>query len=162
MLKTKMTLTRVISFVCVLLMLGILVTQFLPFWTYGDPAESVSINGYVWFPDKHTDLSKELQAYFLEPVKVKLVVNSVATSSLLLLVASALSAVVLVFKSKKALFSLLPLATGAIGLYQYLGNGLYQLGMNWQIHLALCIAAIVVAAVNLVLFVVNYIRSMNQ
>ena len=158
MLKTKMTCTRVISYICALLMLGILVTQFLPFWVYGDPAKSVSINGYVWFPDKHTALSKMLQSFFLEPVKVKLVVNSIVSTSVLVLVASALSAVVLVFKSKDALYSLLPLATGAIGAYQYLGNGLFQLGMNWQIHLVLCIVAMVVAAVNLVLFAIDYFK----
>lgn len=162
MSKTNTTLTRVISFVCALLMLGILVTQFLPFWTYGDPAETVSINGYVWFPGKHAKLSAQLSGVLRSTynvmVKNNLVPNNLVSTSIILLVGAALSALILVIKSDKKWTALLPFATGIIGIVQYLGNVLFQTGMNWQIHLAVCIAAVALAAVNLVFLAIDFFK----
>lgn len=162
MSKTNTTLTRVISFVCALLMLGILATQFLPFWTYGDPAKTVSINGYVWFPAKHTPLGNQLAGVLRSAYNVRvtssLVPNNLVSTSVVLLVAAALSTLFLIIKSDKKWTALLPFATGIIGIVQYLGNILFQTGMNWQIHLVVCIVAVALAAVNLVRLAIDFFK----
>ena len=47
---------KILNYVCAVLLLVLLVTQFLPFWACDCKdcnGEDISISEYVWFPDEH-------------------------------------------------------------------------------------------------------------
>ena len=163
MAKIKKNLGRIINILCVVLLIGVLVTQFLPFWSYTDKEDAevtVSIDGYVWFPDNHKDLTKEF-GKILDIQDKKLIQPNLVYESALLFVVCVISIIFLVLKSGNKIIAALPLFTGILGMKQYLGNYLYQIGQNWQLHLAVCIVLTVVAAVNLVLFVVDTVKTLS-
>lgn len=161
MAKIKKNLGRIINILCVVLLIGVLVTQFLPFWSYTDKEDAevtVSIDGYVWFPEDHKNLTKDF-GEILQIEEKKQIQPNLVYESALLFVACVVSIIFLVVKSGSKFTAVLPLITGILGMKQYLGNYLYQIGQNWQLHLAVCIVLTVVAALNLVLLIVEAAKS---
>lgn len=160
MAKMKKNLGRIVNILCVVLLIGVLVTQFLPFWSYEakDETVTVSIDGYVWFPEDHKELTKDFGEILQITEKKKIQPNLVIEAALLF-VACVVSIIFLVAKSGHKFTAVLPLITGILGIKQYLGNYLFQIGQNWQLHLAVCIVLAVVAASNLVLLIAETAKS---
>jgi len=131
-------------------------------WTLAQEDPAVSIAGYLALPEHHGGLAARMFGYVKDEVQElaptqrnaselqKLVPNLLITSELLLLLCAAFGLILVLMKPGKAWTTLVPFAAGVIGVWQYLGNGLYQTGANWEIHLVICIAAITVASMNLV------------
>lgn len=127
--------TSVLNVVCAVLMLILLVLQFLPFWSYGDPSVSVSIQEYIWFPGDHTGLDKELTAL----VSADYSINDVLLMPILTLVLGAVGIVMCLFKSSNSRISLLPTACGLVGAFGYLTGAAFQVGSGWALHLVVCL-----------------------
>lgn len=136
--------TSVLSILCAALMLILLVLQFMPFWQYGDPATTVSIQGYIWFPGDHTGLDKALQ----ESVSADYSINDVLLMPILTLVLGAAGIVMCLIKSSNPFMSLLPVACGLVGVWGYLSSPAFHLGANWVLHLIICILILCVGLVS--------------
>ena len=126
-------------------------------WYLCEEAHTVSITSYVWFPDHYKAMHSILAEYIdppLSTVEISSAVNYVVQATYLM-VACIASIVLLIVKNGKKWAALAPLVAGVVGLVQYLGNHLFQLGMNWQVHMILCAVAAAVACVNVVLWIVD-------
>lgn len=146
-MKTNLT-TRhtVLNLTCALVMLVLLVLQFMPFWTYGEPAQSVSIQEYIWFPGNHTGLDKVMQATLYSDYKI----DDILLMPILTLVLGAAGIVLCIFKADNPFVSLLPTACGAVSALGYLTHSAFQTGSNWTLHLLVCIILFVLGLVSLI------------
>lgn len=129
-------------------------------WYLCEEAYTVSIATYVWLPNHNTALHSILAEYIDPPVstlEIPGVVNRVVQATYLM-VACIASVVILIVKNGKKWAAIAPLVAGVVGLFQYLGNHLFQLGMNWQIHMILCAVTAAVACVNVVLWIVELVK----
>ena len=130
--------TAWIRLLCALLMVILLVTQFTPFWHYGEAGESCSISSYVWFP---TD-NKALETWLTEQ-DGRHDLNSFVGMPILVLALSAVGAVVCLIKPDSGMVSLLPAACGAAGVIGYLAVPALKLGTGWMWHLLICAVLLV-------------------
>lgn len=148
MSEKKMNRTKILNLICAALMLVMIVLQFTPFWHFADGEEqlSASVNGYVWFPEDHKDLTKYLQAEVSEDFKVGQIVGA----PIVQLVAGAAGIVLCLLRPKNPLVSLLPVIGGAAGVYGYLTHAALQLGSGWGLHLIVAAATLVTAAAALI------------
>jgi len=133
------------NWICALLMIVLLVMQFTPFWYYGEAGESCSISGYVWFPSDQKDLESWLgtQADGHD-------LNSFVGMPILVLVLSAVGAVLCLIKPDKGMISLLPTLCGVVGGIAYLTTPALKLGSGWAWHLLICIALLALGIYSLV------------
>lgn len=146
MTRKASNLTPILNVICAVLMLVLLVLQFMPFWTYGDPATSVSIQGYIWFPGDHTGLSKA----FTESVSADYSINDVLLMPILTLMMGAVGIVLCLIQSDNPFVSLLPAACGLAGTWGYLTGAAFHLGSGWVFHLILCIALLALGLISLI------------
>lgn len=136
-----------LNILCAVLALALLILQFTPFWHFeGEDEQSSSIQSYVWFPDSH----KELDGYLSDEIGANYTINDVVTMPALVLVLGAVGIVLCLVKSDKWPVSLLPAACGAVGVWGYLTGAAFRLGSGWGLHLALCIALLVIGALSVV------------
>lgn len=138
--------TPILNVICAVLMLVLLVLQFMPFWTYSDPATSVSIQGYIWFPGDHTGLDKALK----ESVSADYSINDVLLMPILTLVLGAVGIVLCLIQSDNPFVSLLPAACGLAGTWGYLTGAAFHVGSGWEFHLILCIALLALGLISLI------------
>ncbi len=162
----------VCNLITAVLLVVLLVTQFLPFWscvdckTCGEAGEP-SISAYIWFPEKHKPITKDMTQVFKdhygEDLKdekgkaFKFNANDVAFSPVVLLVFAAAGLVLCVIKANKYIVSILPLISGAVGAWGYLTNPALMIGKNSTLHLVVCILVVVSSLVPFVLQVVKVI-----
>jgi len=144
-----------LNILCVVLMVLLLVLQFLPFWSYGEPAETASISDYIWWPEDHKSLEKHMQGQFGKDFHVWEIVGMPCG----VLAFGVLGILFCLIKPRNPLCTFLPLACGGIGLWGYLCKPAFQLGVNWQLHAALCALIFVVAACTLLLAFKDQIAS---
>lgn len=134
---------KIHSYICAALMLLLLVLQFMPFWHYGEQGElSASINAYIWLPMDHNDLTDYLTASIGDDY----VINQILFMPIVTLILEACGIPFCLFKSKHPASLLFPAACGFAGVWGYLTKPAFRLGANWGVHLALCIAMLLVAA----------------
>ena len=124
------------------LMILMLVLQFTPFWQYPllsskteQTEKTVSIQGYVWFPDNHKDLDKALRAQTEDP---SFKVGKIVGMPILELVLCTVGAVFCFLRSKYSLTLLFPIAAGATGIYGYLKPA-FRVGTLWTVHFSYCV-----------------------
>ncbi len=144
MKKTKLV-AIILSILATALLLGVVVMQYQPFWSVDD--ETVSITDYVWLTKEHKDVTKHFKSYMKDNYDIKYSTNDIATMPVALLLCAAVSLVVCVLKPGAWPHPLLVAGAGGYGAWGFLSQPLFQLGANWQMHLALCIAAAVVGTV---------------
>ena len=140
-------LTKVMNIACAVLALVLLVMQFTPFWHMGEGTEPVSIGGYVWFPSDHGEVTSYLQ----EQVSSDFKINDVIAMPILVLLLSAASIVLCIWKMNSPLVGLLPIACGLSGVWGFLAKPAFRLGATWGFQFALCIALLALGAVVLVM-----------
>ncbi|MBR3873906.1 MAG: hypothetical protein IKJ26_07010 [Clostridia bacterium] len=130
------TRSGLLNLLCAILMIALLVCQFSPFWQYGEPDSqtAVSINGYIWFPTDNAALTKQLQS--IDPDHE---VDGILAMPLLHLLLCVAGIILCLFKPDTAAAPLFPLAAGLVGIWGYLAKPVFQAGMGWQLHLALCV-----------------------
>lgn len=134
--------SKICNITCIILMAVILILQFMPFWSYD--GMSTSIQAYIWYPSDHapleTYLAGEIDGY---------TINNILIMPILVLVTSVAGIVLCLIKSGEPWSGLLPLVCGIAGLWGYLFKPAYRLGGNWVLHLIVCIALAVVAALRI-------------
>ena len=134
--------TKAWNAVCALLILVLLVTQFLPFWHYGEPDKTVSISSFVWLLTDHDAVSGSLSEAMGETVTV----NTVFAPAVLMLCFGVVSLAMILWKTDSGLVTAIPLLTALVGFWQYLGKRVYRLGNGWVLHLTLCVVLAAVSA----------------
>lgn len=139
--------TTACNLLCLLLMAALLVCQCTPFWHFGEEGEeaSASINGYVWFPYEHQDLEK-----YLKTVNEDHVSNDAAVMPAFQLLFFGIFVILVIFKNEQSWISLLPVFSGALGVWGYLSKPIFQAGAVWPLHLVLCIAMLLMGIVTLI------------
>ena len=129
---------------CAVLMTVLLVLQFTPFWHYGEAGESCSISGYVWFPSDQkaleTWLGAQAEGHDL---------NSFVGMPILVLLLSAVGAVICPVKPEHVLTPVLPAACGLAGTIAYLTTPALKLGAGWTWHLLICMVLLVLGVYGL-------------
>jgi len=133
--------TSVCNLIAAVLLVSLLVLQFMPFWQFGENQEmSASIQGYIWFPTDH----KDLEAYFEQETGAKHDINSVLLMPILVLVLGAVGVVLCLMKNDRLWAAAFPTACGAVGLWGYLATAVIKLGVNWGLHLIVCLALVAI------------------
>lgn len=118
--------------ICAVLMVALAVYQFMPFWTAG--TDSVSLQGYLWFPENHKEVTNLFKAEVNPDFKVK----DIVLMPLIELVIGLLGAFLCVTKTKKLWVVVCPLTCSIAGILGYL-DPVMQLGAMWQVGLVLSI-----------------------
>lgn len=143
--KIKNNKGALINVICAVLMVVLLVLQFTPFWHYGEAGEACSISDYVWFPTDH----KDVESWIAGQVEGH-TLNGFVAMPILVLVLSAVGAVLCMVKLDNGWMALLPTACGAVGSVAYLMDAALKLGAGWMWHLVICIALLALGILNLV------------
>ena len=121
--------TKIFDYVCIAVMLGVVVVQFLPFWFY--EGQSTSTQMYIWFPDKCKTLTKLLKEILGKDYNI----NHVVLGPAALLIAPVVACVLYVIKPKNYFIRILPVVAAVIGLWMYLSHPVFALGSYYAIHL---------------------------
>ena len=155
--------SRIFNYVCAVLMLLLLITQFLPFWSCDctkacDGGDVLSISDYVWFPSDHKQgLTKDIGK-----VVDDFEVNDVVLTPVLILAASVLGIVFCTLKAKNPLMGIFPFIAGLAGTIGYLTDPVLQMGQNWQLHLVASILVLVGSLVVLSKLVINGVQAYKK
>ena len=148
---------KVFNLAAIVLVVVLVALQFVPFWSYQkeekvDGVETTveataSIAKYVWLPFECRELTKDF-GEALDIAKPK--VNDFITEAALVLVLGVVSVImILIFKNEWMIF--FPLATGIIGILQFLTQKVRQMGNMWYISLALSVVLVAVSVTSLVM-----------
>lgn len=169
--KNWLTPSRVISIVCLLLMIGLVVTQFLPYWSVGEgeKEQTLSIFQYNWFPNE-----KAYKSVFIKDMKTQLVENGLMDAQstelkklaindfvyphAILMLLSLFGIVFGPFKLGQPLGVAFNLAVAGFGIWQYLCHPIYLLGQNWYIGLIIAIVLAVLSLVNAALLIAKKLK----
>lgn len=139
--KARLNRVSIVNIVCAMLMLALLVLQFTPFWQYGAEGETASIGDYVWFPNKNTQVDSYLKASI-----DGFTIDHVVTVAVMMLVLSAAGAVMCFIRPHMTVTPVVTVACGLEGMYAYLAKPALRLGMNWSLHLTLCVVLVLLGA----------------
>ncbi len=170
--KNWLTPIRIIGIVCLLLMITLVVTQFLPYWTFGKDNTTVSIAYYNWFPNEKVFTSQ--RPAFLADIKnqladaglmdtntdawKKLGINDFVYPHALLMLVSLFGFIFCPFKLGKPLGLAFSLACGGLGVWMHLCHPIYRLGPTWGLGLGISIALTVLALLNIVLAITKALK----
>lgn len=138
---------RTCNYICVGLMALMLVLQFLPFWSAGD--QSVSINGFVWFPSHYSELEK-----IFSGANSAYDINNLVGMPILQMVAAILGIILCLTKADLGLTALLPAVCGLAGILCYVKPEM-QLGAGWMLHLLVSVVMLAMALAALVLMLLD-------
>lgn len=152
MIKSKISYGTIFNYICVVFMLFVIVTQFLPFYSCTEckycESGNCSLADYVWFPDHHKEFTKETMKA-KEMYGRKYEVADVVWAPIITLAGSVLGIIFCLKDARKPLVALIPFVTGAIGVYGYLTTKGLQIGQNWILHLIACALVLVCSMVAL-------------
>ena len=151
MTKRKISYGTIFNYICVVFMLLVIVTQFLPFFPCNDckycEDGTTSLADYVWFPDHHKEVKEIMKDNNMYGRKYE--VADVVWAPIITLAGSVLGIIFCLKKANKPLIALIPFATSAIGVYGYLTTKGLLIGQTWAIHLIACALVLVCALVTL-------------
>lgn len=156
--------SRIFNYICAVLMLVLLITQFLPFWSCNcekgceGVANDLSISDYVWFPEDHV---KGVTKEFKQLIH-KFELNDLVLTPVLILVCSTLGIFFCITKAKKPAVGVFPFIAGLAGTVGYLTNPVLQAGQNWVIHLVASILVLAASLVVLSKIVVNFVEKRKK
>lgn len=151
--------SKIVNWASALLMLVMLVTLFLPNWTYQADGEAceASIAKYVFLPTYNPEIQKSFESQLNTDIEI----NSEVGYPVLVFVAAAFAVIlqVLTLKSKKVSFapSLLAVLGGVGGLYGWLTSDVMKLGALYIPQVAISAVALVVGLVG-VFYLVQTLR----
>lgn len=124
------------NLLCALLILGLLVCQFLPFWN------GVSIQKYVWFPSDN----EAVGGIISEATGREFSVNDVVLMPVLVLLSGAVGIVLCLWKPEEIFSSIAGIICAVSGIWGYLAEPAFRLGSLWVLHFILCLLILAVSA----------------
>ncbi len=157
-MKIKLTGTRVINWVALLMILVTVVLLFLPNWTYEtkekvdgkrvDVTKVISINDYVWFPKEHKDMTKIIENMYedLYGDKDYFWINDMVTMPVLFLAMGIGLGLLSLWHQMVPMASGLALFLGGYGTYSFLVRPEWAIGSMYTPILVMCIVTAVVGA----------------
>lgn len=154
MKSSKTSLVKIFSILCVVLMLGMLVLQFVPFWEVEaeDPEDnlSVSISSYIWFPGENDDLTDYFEDVYKDNSYEKYNINSIVLPCVLFLVLPVIAAVFFAFDRDTAVTPILTALCGVFGVWAFLAKPVMRYGSLWVVYFVLSIVLILAAVASFV------------
>ena len=145
--------SKVLSCVCVVILLVAVVMMFTPYWNYSLTAKdgtvtevSTSVNGYVWRPDECKDFEKWVKAEAGDKPDI----NAEFGMPVLMLAAAVIGIVLCIIKPGAPLAGLLPIIYGIAAIVGFTGSALLQMG-PWVIYVVIGVVAIVAGLAKIVL-----------
>ncbi len=147
MIKNSDKIAKIICIAAAVMMLATLVMQFLPFWSANE--DTASVAGYVALPKSHTGLNKFFRNLFKSDFGIKFSMKYVYPMPVVVFVSCILGLFLCVKSFGKFLSFVLPTVAGIYGAQGYLLNVVFQYGMNWQLHMVICIVLAVVGITGL-------------
>lgn len=149
------------NYICAVLMIVLLLTQFLPFWECvgckNHENKLISISAYLWFTDDHKPVTENMTDVYLEYFgaglkdengkSYKFRANDVSETPVAIVIATVVCLFMCFWKPQKVYATVSALIGGAYGIYGYLTNLALQCGRNWMIHFFVAVVVSVVAAV---------------
>lgn len=136
---------RVTNIIVAVLILAVCLMMFMPFWHYDE--ESVSINGYVWFPTEHSSL----ETYLEGELGYKTEINQIIRMPIIMFVTGWIGIFLCFFKLSGAWQMICSLPFGVCGFIGFITCGALRLGNLWWLMMLLCIAVVLVDIVGLIL-----------
>ena len=119
MTKNRISYGTIFNYICVVFMLFVIITQFLPFFPCTDckycEDGTTSLADYVWFPDHHKEVKEIMKDKDMYGRKYE--VADVVWAPIVTLAGSVLGIIFCLKNARKPWFALIPFATGAIGVY---------------------------------------------
>ena len=165
--KNWLTLERILGIVCLLLMVALAVTMFLPNWTISKGTQ-MSIFDETWlnYEKAFTSFIKDMKAQIkdanlmdtsLDSYK-KMSINDFVYPAAILTLISLFGFVFCPFKLGKPLGLGFSLACGGVGIWMCLCHPIYQLGAVWGLTLGISAALTAVALANIVICIVKALK----
>ncbi len=158
--KNTDKLSRIICIAAAAMMLIMLVVQFLPFWSANE--DTVSVMGYVALPKAHTGINKFFQNMFKTDFGIKFSMKYIYPMPVVVFFSCILGIFMCVKTYGKFLSFVLPTVAGIYGAQGYLLNIVFRYGMNWQLHLIVCILLSVVGIGGMLVSVMPMLQDMAK
>lgn len=169
---------RITNYICAVLMLAVLALQFLPFWnctdckTHIDEDRMVSIAEYVWLPEHHKPISKDMTDLYKSLYGENIVdeygkpykfdADVIATELVIAFFVGILYPVVSLIFSRKALPLLLPLLGGIATVLAFMWSPALQIGQNWIVNVIVAGSGAGVALVGLVVGFISWAKTRGR
>jgi len=145
MFKTAGRYSQILTYVTVALMLVLFLLQFLPFYSSADGSDVVSMQGYVWWPLEHKDVTKVFtDAYGRDWDAAQMVLMPV-----LVLVCACVGAFFELKNPKKLWPCTFPLIGSGSAVFFYLTNPIYQMNGIWVLQFAVAVLALATTIANI-------------
>lgn len=171
--------TQLGNFVCAVMLLVVLVTQFLPFWKctaackdHKETEKMVSIAEYVWLPEHHRPITKGMTDVYLDAYgqdyvdedgkKYTFAVDDIVLPLVVIFLGSIAGTAMCVVFSHELAVPVLPLLIGSIGIYWYLSNPAMQAGYIWGLHLMVLILTVLTSLSILIYNIVNQVKTQKR
>lgn len=138
-MKNVNKVAKICCIVCAVLMLAVLVLQYMPYWSFD--TDSSSIADYLWWPDHHKALTKELRGILGRDFEVRLI----APMPLIVLLAGILGMIVCVWKPGKVGSFIFPLIAGATAVIGFLTVPAFSLGSTYIVQIVVSALLIITA-----------------
>ena len=161
---------RIVNCICILLVFVMVGLLFTPYWQYETTekidgkkvpvTKEVSINGYVWIPKNHADLTKQFKAAAENPKDYK--TGDMVAAPVFVLLFGVVLGIVSLFVTKLPLSAVLTLVLGGMNAYSFLKVPEMQSGMNRDLQLTFSVIAAAVGLVALVWFVIDLIIGVKK
>jgi len=140
MKRNPINVISVINIACAILMLGLLICQFVPFWNMD--GQEVSIGGYAWFPTDHSDFT----AHFQQLLETKEdLAGGVALINTIVLLVGAAGLIFCLKNSADVWPAVFPTVCGVTIIVGYIVRPVFRLGAMWQLHVVLAIVMLAMA-----------------
>ena len=156
----KVKYASLFNYISVALMVILLVTQFLPFWTADKcekcPDGTTSISEYVWFPDDHKDITTMMKGRDL--YGKDFVVGDIVLTTVIIVAATILSLYFCLRYAYKPMMGIFPFLGGLGAVFGYLTQPGLQIGNLWFVHLAVAALAMICGGTAISQLVVNFVR----
>lgn len=133
-------LTKIFCIICVILMLGVLILQYVPYWSCSDDGSSIA--DYVWWPDQHKKLTNEFRSILGRDYEVQQMVLMPVT----VFIACILGITLSIIKPGKIGTFIFPFIAGAMGLYGFLVAPVFSLGSIYVVQI-IASATLLVASI---------------
>ena len=133
-------------------MLAVLVLQYIPYWSFS--TDSSSIADYIWWPDHHKALTKEIRGILGRDFEVRLIVPM----PLIVLLTSILGMIVCVLKPGKVGSFIFPLIAGVTAIIGFLTVPAFSLGSTYIVQIVVS-ALLVIAAITGSIFSIMNMRA---